>query len=177
MTLLPHSVRTVFTISAFALLLGPLHLSADSIPVTYQFTGVCVDCPPSDIGIGMLTLQNYTLGAQILSSNFVNFTYSSDVIPLFQAPSTDQVSISGVLPVSLPGMAFIDIQDTTAGVIFLSTTLETGLWCVGTDCAQDEGSASSWDVADAVPEPGSLILLGIGIFSLAVWRRLRNGTH
>ena len=43
---------------------------------TYRFVGQCSDC--TGTGVGMLTVQNYTLGTELTSCNFVSFTYTSN---------------------------------------------------------------------------------------------------
>ena len=163
MTPFLRASRSVLIMSAFALVLGPLHLRADSIPVAFQFTGICVDCPETGIGTGILTLQNYTLGTSIDTlQNFVSFTYSSDVL-LFSVPSTDQVTITGMLPDSLPGPAYVNIQDTTTSMTFFSTT---GFWCTGVNCNSDTGTVSTWDFVQPVPEPATVIPAGLGALCL-----------
>jgi len=172
MTLIPRSARCLLLASSCALLLGPLHLFADPIDVTYQFTGVCADCEGT--GVGALTLQNYISGSPIVPGNFVSFTYSSNILS-FSIPSPDELGdITGMLPGSLPSTAFVDIQDTSIpSMVFIS--FDAGNWCVGTYCGADNGGDSSWSTVEASPEPASLIPVAAAVLCFGVVRRRRAG--
>jgi hypothetical protein len=80
-------------------------LSHASAITTYTFTGDCTDCTGQ--GMGTLVLQNYTLGDELETSNFVSFTYSSNLLSF----TSDDGSLFGVLPVNLPAPANVDIEE------------------------------------------------------------------
>src|SRR3569833_2389266 len=94
--------RTVFAVPAFLLALAPLQLSADVIPVTYQFTGICSPGDCATVGIGLLTLNNYNLGDTITKTNFAGFSYSSNLVNFAISNATDLASISGAIYGPLP---------------------------------------------------------------------------
>jgi hypothetical protein len=93
---------------------------------TYQFVGQCTDC--SGTGVGLLTVQNYTLGNQLTSCNFVRFTYSSNLVS-FTMTQSDSPDLSGMLPTSLPATATVTIRDFVAQKQFASDV--SGSWSVG----------------------------------------------
>jgi hypothetical protein len=148
---------------------------------TFTFTGACTPAGSqncSGFSTGTLVLQNYTQGNAITDSNFVSFTYHSNVMSL---------SFSGVLPApggifsitgdlqNLPGPANVAISTgpLTADLVFESLTLNMGNWCAGSICgATDFGSPSSW----SVPLPATLPLFatGLGGLGLLGWRRKRK---
>jgi hypothetical protein len=98
--------------------LTPLYARAQSTTTTYEFTGACSDC--TGVGIGYLTLQNYTPGTALSYTDFVSFTYQSSLsvfsisasgmsydvstaeIPIFDSstPSVLTVGLSGALGAS-----------------------------------------------------------------------------
>jgi len=159
---------------------------ADSI-TTYTFTDNCCDDgggPGS--GTGTLVLQNYTLGDQLQTSNFVSFSYSS----FFGSFSNDVLnstgSLSGTLPASLPGPANLEIDGlvppsclSCPGLDFLSETTNDDAFSlgtpseIGTGSALDFGSDGIWSAAapnNAVPEPSLLVMLTAGLAGLLAWR-------
>src|SRR3981081_4564945 len=73
---------------------------------TYFFRGTCTDC--TGTGDGALILQNYTLGTPITPTNFITFSYQSNLTG-FTISSGSLQSISGTLPTSLPAHANIII--------------------------------------------------------------------
>src|SRR5262249_39071532 len=147
---------------AAALVFG-LSSAAQAVPgtiETFTFTGTCTDCGPGQLGIGTLTLQNYTLGNPIdTTTQYVSWNYNS--ILLTQSLTSGSTTITGTLPLGLPSTANIEI-DLKAGNIpvFQSTTFLTGQWCAGDDCDNDFGSVSSWSAA---PLPAALPLFATGI--------------
>jgi hypothetical protein len=106
---------------------------------TYQFVGQCTDC--SGTGIGLLTVQNYTLGTALSSCNFVSFTYTSNLTSFTMTPS-DSPNLSGMLPVSLPATATVSIRDFVIQTQFGSDV--SGSWSVGTFLPVDTGTSSLW---------------------------------
>jgi hypothetical protein len=58
--------------------LNPMDAAAQTATdTTYMFTGSCSDC--TGTGVGYLTLQNYTPGTALSYSDFVSFTYTSNL--------------------------------------------------------------------------------------------------
>ena len=168
---IPSIFRTAFTISAFALALTPLQMRADLI--TYEFIGSCTDCDGS--GVGFLTLQNYTVGQNLDMTNFVSFSYTSNLFSysVGLADSSDPVAfIQGAIPVDMPSSAFVEIMDTQSpAATFFS--FPGGSWCVGQNCGADNGPSSTWNLATAAPEPSTLIPAVLGL-SAFVWSRRRR---
>jgi hypothetical protein len=161
--------------------------SAPAHASTFQFNGQCDTSFPgncSGTGRGTLVLTGYTQGTTILNSNFVSFTYTSDVLSL---------SFSGVLPTpggifsitgnlqNLPGPANVDIMGTSLlDVVFHSTPIGSGNWCAGnsgtSDCTTaDIGHISQWSVPQ-VPLPTALPLFATGLAGLGLlgWRRKKR---
>jgi hypothetical protein len=168
MTLLSRFASTAFVMSALTLVMGPARLSATSIPpVTYVFTGVCSDCAGD--GVGVLTLQNYTLGTAFSTSNFVSFYYFSNLISYSIPSSSDVTVFTGSLPTTLPASSVVDIQDTSDPTNVL-ITIADGAWCSGTNCAGDRGATSSFALA---PEPATLILFPSAVLGIGLLRRRR----
>jgi hypothetical protein len=129
--------------------------------------------------MGTLVLQNYTPGDELETSNFVSFTYSSNLLSF----TSDDGSLFGVLPVNLPAPANVDIEELVvvpgctncAQLGFQSSTLDNDQWQVFTE---DIGTNGIWSAAapnTAVPEPSSLVMLAGGLAGLGAWRlRLRG---
>src|SRR6478609_3837471 len=88
---------------AFAIALAACTAATPVLSVTpvattkFTFSGACSDC--TGTGVGILTLQNYTLGDSLNVSNFVEWTYASD---LFTVDVTQVGYMGGVLD-NLPG--------------------------------------------------------------------------
>ena len=126
---------------------------------TYRFVGQCSDC--TGTGIGMLTVQNYTLGTELTSCNFVSFTYTSNLTSVTMTQS-DSPNLSGMLPVSLPATASVSIRDFAIEMRFDSDV--SGNWSVGAFHPDDTGTSSLWGYpAPAVPT------LGIAAFCALGW--------
>jgi hypothetical protein len=156
-------------------------LSHASVLTTYTFTGDCGDCTGQ--GTGTLVLQNYTLGDDLQNSNFVSFTYSSNLID-FTSDSLNTLhgSLSGVLPTDLPGPANVDIEQLIVTpdctdcdeYDFRSETVDNNQWQVGVD---DYGMNGVWTAQNATntaaPEPASLMMLAAGLAGLLLCDRLR----
>jgi len=165
-----RTLRPLLAIATFALALAPIQLGASIIPVTYQFTGVCSDC--SGTGIGSLTLSGYTLGDTLMASNFVSFSYHSNLFDIAISSSSELQSIGGALVGPLPAANFVNIQGTAPNTTFLSTG--NGFWCGGSSqtCGNDFGFTNSW--ASAVPEPATFLPLAGALILLGRARRRRR---
>jgi hypothetical protein len=108
----------------------------------------------------VLTLQNYTPGNPLDVSNFVSFTYVSNVLPNFSFSPGGVYSLTGLLPASLtttPAAANVTIG--ASGTVFQSFSF--GYWCIGEGgCLADGGSTSSWILSGtgpASPGPPTLV--------------------
>jgi hypothetical protein len=165
--------RPLLAISAFLLALAPIQLSADVI--TYQFAG---DCQPGDctgIGTGMLSLTNYTLGSEIVSSNFVSFTYQSNLIDISITPAT-LTFVDGFLFSPLPSAEYVFVRGSNPGALFTSfNPQQNGSWCAGSGCLQDNGPTSSWALAtvESVPEPAMFLPIAGAMMAFGFVRRRR----
>lgn len=154
---------------------------------TLSFVGTCTDCTGQ--GRATLVLQNYTPGDTIVQANFVSLTYSSNLVNYTLSP-TNNPSVSGVIPVSLPAAANVNVFATTGGVgqgmeLYTRTT---GNWCAGFECAGDYGTAGAWSLYSApVPTPTAVpalsarmqiclaaFLAAMGAFLLKSARRTRT---
>jgi hypothetical protein len=172
MKILRHA-RPLLAISAFLLALVPSQLSADVI--TYQFTGDCKEGDCTGTGIGMLTLSSYNLGDEIFSSNFVSFTYHSNLIDISVTPAT-LTYIDGFLFGPMPLAEYVFIRGSDPGALFNSSSSQSGgSWCGGTTCAQDNGPTSTWTTAsvDPVPEPAMFLPIGGAMLAFGLIRRRR----
>jgi hypothetical protein len=156
-------------------------LSRAAAITTYTFTGDCLeDCTGQ--GMGTLVLQNYTLGQALQTSNFVSFSYTSTILSI-EADSldSDNGSLSGMLPVGLPGPAQVDMQQlvVTPGCQncneydFDSETVANNQWEIGVD---DYGDNGTWTAAQSaaqstgVPEPATIVMLAAGLAGLRAWK-------
>ena len=115
---------------------------------TFQFVGTCTDCTGQ--GTAQLVLQNYTQGSALASSNFVGFSYSSNLVS-FTLTAANNPVLSGTLPASLPAAANVNIwANTTANGVNAGMELYTqtsgGSWCAGFECAGDYGTAGTWSL-------------------------------
>jgi hypothetical protein len=172
-------IRTLVSAATagFVLLLAN---SASATDVVYDFTGDCRDCTGTSSGVLTLT-SDYTLDDALTTSNFISFTYTSNLISSLTIANSDLQDISGSIS-TIPGVNYVIIDTPT-------TTFQSYLsyfWCIGDfDCGEDDGDNFSWTLGSAgsggatggaVPEPGTwtLIIAGVGLVgagSRAVRRR------
>ena len=136
---------------------------------TYQFVGQCTDC--SGTGVGALTVQNYTLGTELNSCNFVSFTYTSNLTS-FTITTSGSYYLSGTLPVSLPAAATVNVNNSNNG--FSSNV--NGNWFVG---LLDHGTGGTWSLPSTVPTLSAAALCFLGLLlasagALLVRRRVRG---
>jgi hypothetical protein len=95
----------------------PKALAQDTV---YDFSGNCSDC--QNTGAGVLTLQNYTAGTSLNASNFVSFTYTSNLLTFNVTQSEldfNTIGIAGTTPVvsgpSSVGLGLSGALGATAG--------------------------------------------------------------
>ena len=141
---------------------------------TYQFVGQCTDC--SGTGVGVLTVQNYTLGDTLTGCNFVSFTYTSNLTS-FTITAPGSYDLSGMLPVSLPAAAMVNVRDSTNE--FSSSA--NGTWNVD---ESDYGTGGTWSLpsTSTAPtlSPAALCALGLllaGAGALLVRRQVRGSAR
>ena len=125
----------------------------------YDFTGVCTDCTGD--GHGVLTLAgDYQLGDVISTSNFVSFSYSSNLVPSYVTIlAADVPNMYGILS-AVPGEDSLYFQTSNNQQYFYANS--GGSWCVGNAC-DDYGSSHQWTAAaGGVPEPANWALMIAG---------------
>jgi MYXO-CTERM domain-containing protein len=149
---------------------GSAQASSVSNTSYFTFTGTCNDC--TGTGVGTLELVNYSLGNDITADNFVDFSYSSNLISFdLDSSASDVFIVNGSsLPDTLPSTAFVGLEGD--GILFFS--FQGGGWCTGSGCAADNGPDHLWSVASAptsaAPEPAAAFLTAPALFGLW-WRR------
>jgi hypothetical protein len=143
--------------------------------VAYSFIGTCTDCTNET---ATLTLRNYTLGQPITNSNFVSFTYNSNLIgnKTITPAGNPDFGITGALPATLPGpsLTTVFILDS-ANDYWEFQARDNGAWCAG--CALDIGTNGIWNLATPVaPVTGTLALTSFGLIFLILmgWILLRR---
>ena len=167
--------RMMRLFTALAALFGVVALAAPAAATDtkFLFTGLCIDC--TGTGTGELVLKNYTLGDVLTKSNFVSFTYTSNLTSF----SLDHVtSLVGSFS-TLPGSAFVALYDEDYVFSSFSTPFFSP-WCAGSTgtCGSDFGLISSWSlVAGSVPEPAmwAAMVLGFGLLGATMRRPRRAG--
>ena len=165
--------RMMRFLTAMAGLLGLVTLAAPASAVSFEFSGTCIDC--TGTGEGTLVLKNYTLGDVLTSSNFVKFTYSSNLLT-YSLTSVDD--LTGILT-DVTGPAYVGFHG--GGYTFNSLVAGPfSPWCTGTTgtCSSDFGLLSSWSlVTGSVPEPAmwAAMVLGFGLLGASMRQPRRMG--
>jgi PEP-CTERM motif len=145
---------------------------------TYDFTGDCFDCQGQ--GMATLVLQDYTLGDPLQDSNFVSFSYASNLLNVFST-SISGGNLTGMLPANLPGPADVTMNFVVTssgdfqGLLFFFETANSpndslpNQWQIGED---DAGMNGIWSTPSTspVPEPSTAPLAAMAVAGLAFWR-------
>jgi hypothetical protein len=158
-------------LGAALIALGVVPASA-TIPLNvFEYTGTCTDCTFSN---GTLELfAPYTLGTPITTSNFVDFSYTSNLLSFNINQNDADFSVSGSLPSVLPGAATLTIEDSQ----WEFSSSSNGSWSVEefSERPSDFGPANSWSQASSAPEPGTIAMLGLGLAAVGIRARYRRG--
>ena len=147
----------------------------------FDFSGLCTDCNHDSFKPGFganataeLMLINYGLGDEISSLNFVSFRYDgSDLHHSFTIDknNVESSSLLGAMN-SLSGFADLRVKSNTD---FFTSTASNGAWSLGSaspaSMVPDDDNGTVGTFTNAVPEPSSIALLGLGFFGFAVSRR------
>jgi hypothetical protein len=160
-------------LTALAALFGLAALAAPAGAVSFDFSGTCMDC--TGTGKGTLVLKNYHFGDALTSSNFVSFTYSSNLLT-YSLTNVDDLtgSLTGAA-----GPAYVAFHgDGFAFNSFIAGPFSP--WCTGKTaaCASDFGLLSSWSLAaGSVPEPAmwAAMVVGFGLLGASMRRPRRVG--
>jgi len=166
--------RIMRFLTALAALFGLASMAAPAGAVTFDFSGPCIDCVGT--GKGTLVLKNYHFGDVLTSSNFVSFSYTSNLLTYSLASVDD---LTGSLT-DVTGPAYVGFHG--GGYTFNSLVAGPfSPWCTGTTgtCGSDFGLISSWSlVAGAVPEPAAwtAMVLGFGLLGASMRRPRRVGS-
>jgi hypothetical protein len=166
---------TAFIIAAVltSVFLQPKTANAVTTISDFSFTGTCTtDCTRTVTAT--LVLQNYTIGSAFDSTNFVSFTYHSNLFDI-SVPSNNPFSSANGTFGSLPGFDFVSVFFQVGGQLARFESGTDGSWCVGPGCFSDQGTNGVWAVAP-VPLPAALPLFatGLGALGLLGWRRKRK---
>ena len=159
-------------IAVLSMLSAPIAANAIAvIPTTSSFawTGFCTD---DCIGTasGVLTLDGYTQGNALATSNFVKFEYTSDFLGTVTVDSISD--IFGNIPATLPGAANVDFHSSDGGVHFTSTL--NGTWFLSNSVVPLDAGISGTFSATPLPAALPLFATGLGALGVLGWRRKRK---
>jgi hypothetical protein len=155
---LPQALVVSGLLTLMALALPTPVLAQDS---TYDFSGNCADC--QNTGNGVLTLQNYTPGTALSASNFVSFTYSSNLLtfnvtqteldfdtigingttPFVSGPTTTNLGLSGDLGATAGPADFYLNASVTEGNANFSINFDT---CSSSACGSGLTGPGAWNI-------------------------------
>ena len=179
-----------FATSAQAVLAGPTAPYA-----VYSFSGDCVDCAQrveqEAYGVsGSLTLQSFVPGGAVTAANLYSLSYEgSNLFSAFTVFGTDVVNFvasdtfhaNGSSAVNFFARFETEIDGQMEQVFF--ETKADGSFRLGFGDGQifdnDFGNAATWTLTQTVnpnnvPEPGSMLLMGLALVAVGVARRRRH---
>lgn len=149
---------------------------------TYNFQGACAANDCTGFGVGLLTLN--TSSTTISASNFVGFSYMSNLVNFTIYGNTNGAMASGSLT-ALPGPDYTLFSDNS----YTFTSSSSGGWSVGRTILisagsdEDRGATSIWAAGPAavaaVPEPATwaMMLAGFAMIGMAMRSRNRTGVR
>lgn len=163
--------------------------SANAIFVThsYYFSGTCTDC--TGTVTAELTLSGFVDSSDVISqANFRSFSYhGSDLLNAYNVTKNGNNgnlatteftldTVSGNLPSSFPGPTDFSVSFHNLNTSGYFGTSQNGNWytCASGNCLDDFGTKGTFSSsAAAVPEPGTLLLVGASLGALSLTRRRR----
>jgi hypothetical protein len=153
-------------------------------PITYLFSGNCVDCA-AKAGTGtyavtgtlVLKGANYQPNQQLGIADFLSFSYGGS--NLFDAFEISSANIGSFFASYGNPLAMLQLE-TRYGAKGANyryfNSQENRTWATGSNVISiaDYGNAGAWTQISHVPEPGSLVLLGLGLAGLLAARQRRQ---
>jgi len=155
-----------------AVWIGIFLASTPASAVVYKFSGICTDCGGT-LASGTLVLQNYTPGTNIVGSNYVSFSYSSDLFPSFAFVGAP-IAALGILPANTGAANFTLIGPSTQSsslhpYFAFASSSGDGTWSL---VGLDVGTNGIWTLS-AVPDAATwtMTIGGFGAIGAAMRRR------
>jgi hypothetical protein len=181
------ALRPARHLASLALFYSLAAIGLQANPITYSFTGDCIDC--AGTATATLVLDNYTPGTAIdlMTTTLVSFTYDgTNLLPSYTILPGNLVDMSGTLPAgSGPADFYITSIFNTMTLNlnginivldgnFFSSSSSSGNWSTGdARTVLDFGSNGNFALA-GVPEPSSVLLIGAGLAGLAAFGRRKR---
>jgi len=137
----------------------------------FSFTGTCgaQSCSFSSATLELIA-GSFTPGSALTTDDLFGFSYNSNLLSFGINGNDPGVTLSGVIPSTLPGQANISVGDNEFS--FISST--DGTWAAF-QVGDDAGPASVWTANVAgVPEPGTMAMLGVGLAAASMVRYRRG---